>query len=394
MSVDNKDLLERGVGEVIQKESLLKKLDSGKKLRIKFGIDPNKPDIHLGHVVPIRKLKTFQDLGHTAVFIIGDYTARIGDPSEKAKTREMVSEEVIKENADEFFKQAFRILDEQKTEIHLQSEWFKDFDLAKVLEVASKVSVAQIMEHETFKKRIQSGQPFGVHEEIYPLLQGYDSVAIKADIELGGTDQKFNLLMGRQLQKAYGQEEQDVIMMNYLIGIDGTEKMSKSLGNYIGINDAPADMYGKVMSIPDKLIVHYYELCTDVTSGGLDIIKKELAEGKNPRDIKSELANLIVETYYSKEEADKSAGEFDRVFKNNETPENIEAIQIDKNEMRLDDLLIECALTESKSEAKRLIEQGGVEVAGEKIIDPYQIIKIRDEMVIQVGKRKFVKINK
>ncbi|MBM2820397.1 MAG: tyrosyl-tRNA synthetase [Candidatus Berkelbacteria bacterium] len=392
MAVDIKSLLERGVGEIIVKESLEKKLASGKNLRVKYGIDPNKGDIHLGHAVPIRKLKTFQDLGHTAVFIIGDYTARIGDPSAKDKTREMVSEEVIKKNSDAFFTQSFRILDKEKTEIHLQSEWFKSFNLAKVLEIASKVSVAQIMEHETFKKRIEKNQPFGVHEEIYPILQGYDSVMVKADIELGGTDQKFNLLMGRQLQKAYGQPEQDIVMMNYLIGLDGKEKMSKSLGNYIAINDSPRDMYGKVMSIPDNLIVQYYELCTDITTGGLDIIRKELDEGKNARDIKAELAKLIVEIYYSASDAEDVEIEFDKVFRKGGKPSDMPIVKMEMRDIRIDDLLMDCKLTSSRSASRRLIEQGAVEVSGKKITDPFKTIQIQDDMIVQVGKRNFVKI--
>jgi tyrosyl-tRNA synthetase len=390
MTID--ELITRGVAEVIVKEKLEGKLKSEKKLRVKYGIDPNKGDIHLGHAVPIRKLKAFQDLGHTAVFIIGDYTARIGDPSAKDKTREAVSEATVKQNADAFFAQAFRILDQSKTEIHLQSEWYKDFDLAKVIEIASKVSVTQIMEHETFKKRIEKAQPFMVHEEIYPLLQGYDSVAVRADVELGGTDQKFNLLMGRQMQKAYDQSEQDIVMMNYLIGLDGKEKMSKSLNNYIAINDSPQDMYGKVMSIPDSLIMQYFELCTDLTDDALKVIEKE--SKSNPRDTKAKLAELIVEMYHSEEAAKKAAGEFDRVFKNREKPEEMPVKKIEISECQADELLLKCELATSKSEARRLIEQGGVEIEGEKVTDFNKVIQIKDEMIIQVGKRRFVKIKK
>jgi len=392
MKTDVKNLLTRGVSEIIVRESLEKKLKSGKILRIKYGIDPNKGDIHLGHAVPIRKLKAFQEQGHIAVFIVGDYTARIGDPSAKEKTREMIPEAEIKKNAEAFFAQAFRILDKDKTEIHLQSEWFAKFDLAKVIEITSKVSVAQIMEHETFKKRIEKGQPFMIHEEIYPLLQGYDSVAVKADVELGGIDQKFNLLMGRQMQKAFGQPEQDIVMMDYLIGLDGKEKMSKSLGNYIAIADAPYEMYGKVMSIPDELIVHYYELCTDITPGGLEVIKKELAAGKNPRDVKAELAHLIVEMYYSAEAANQAAQEFEKVFSRREKPSSMPVVKMEARDIRIDDLLMDCKLASSRSAARRLIQQGAVEVSGQKIMDPFKTIQIKDEMVVQVGKRNFVKI--
>lgn len=391
MTID--ELLTRGVGEVINREILEKKLTSG-KLRIKYGIDPNKPDIHLGHAVPIRKLKAFQDLGHIAVFIIGDFTARIGDPSEKEKTREMISEKEVNANAEQFFSQAFRILDKEKTEIHRQSEWFKGFGLEKIFPLFSKISMQQIMEHETFRKRLEKGQAFRFHEVIYPILQGYDSVMVKADVELGGADQKFNLLMGRQLQKAYGQPEQDILMMKYLIGLDGKEKMSKSLGNYIAINDAPNEMYGKIMSIPDNLIMHYYELCTDVTMDGLKIIEEELKGDKNPRDVKSQLAGLIVEMFYSSEEAEKAAGEFDKIFSRREKPSEIPVKEIENRNEKLEDLLVKCELASSKSEARRLIEQGAVEVEGEKIIDPQKNIIIKDEMVIKVGKRKFVKIKK
>jgi len=390
MAID--DLLTRGVDEVIVKSDLANKLKEGGKLRIKYGIDPNKPDIHLGHAVPIRKLKAFQDLGHTAVFIVGDYTARIGDPSEKEKTREPIAPEIIKKNADIFFKEAFRILDKEKTEIHLQSEWYKDFDLKKVIEVGSKVSTQQIMEHETFKKRLEESQPFMVHEIIYPLLQGYDSVAIKADVEIGGTDQKFNLLMGRQIQKAYNQPQQDILMMKYLIGLDGKEKMSKSLGNYIAIDEAPGEMYGKVMSIPDNLIMQYYELCTDVSNEDLKGIENKI--GSNPRNAKADLAKIIVEMYHSKDDAEKAASEFDRVFSRRERPKDIPEVKLEISECRMDDLLVKCELATSKSEARRLLEQGAVEIEGETIIVPEKVMKIQDGMIIQVGKRRFVKIKK
>ncbi|HLB95900.1 MAG TPA: tyrosine--tRNA ligase [Patescibacteria group bacterium] len=390
------ELLERGIEEIIVKSSLEGKLKSEKKLRIKYGIDPNKKDIHLGHAVPIRKLKAFQDLGHQAVFIIGDYTARIGDPSAKEKTREFIDEKTVKKNTNVFFSQAFRILDREKTEIHLQSDWYKKFDLEKIFELTSKVSVAQVMEHETFRQRLQKKQPFMVHEEIYPLLQGFDSVAVRADVELGGADQKFNLLMGRQMQKAYGQAEQDIVMMKYLVGLDGKEKMSKSLGNYIAISDSPTDMYGKIMSIPDNLIMHYYELCTDVTMEALKIIEKELKEGKNPREVKAQLAKVIVEMYHSADDAERAAGEFDRVFRDRERPSEIEGRVMEDNKVNytLIGLIVELFKDISKSEARRLIEHGGVEVEGIKIIDPQKSIELKDQMIIRVGKRKFVRIKK
>ncbi len=392
MNID--DLFSRGIAEIIEKSSLEKRLKEGKNLRIKYGIDPNKKDIHLGHAVPIRKLRAFQELGHTAIFIIGDYTAQIGDPSEKDKTREPISKDVIKENAKYFFDQAFKILDKEKTEIHLQSEWFEKINLEKIFEITSKVSMAQIMEHETFRNRMQKGQSLRLHEVIYPILQGYDSVMVKADVEIGGADQKFNLLMGRQMQKAYGQKEQDIIMMKYLIGLDGKEKMSKSLDNYIAFEDSPDDMYGKVMSIPDNLIAHYFELCTDITSKGLEVIKDEIKKGKNPRDIKADLAKLIVGIYHSVSEAEEASSEFKKVFSEKESPTNIPTIKIIEEKMALSELIAKSKLVDSNSEIRRLIEQGGVEVDDMKITDPKKEITIKNDMVIKIGKRKFVKIQK
>lgn len=393
MTID--DLLTRGVDEVIVEGNLEKKLKEGKKLRIKLGIDPTGPDLHLGHAVPLRKLKAFQEMGHTVVFVVGDFTARIGDPSEKDQTRKALSAEDVKKNASTYFEQAFKIIDRDKTEVHMQSEWYGKMDLSKLFEIARQISVAQLMEHETFKKRIASQSSFSLLEMMYPILQGYDSVELKADVEIGATEQKFNLLFGRQIQKLYGQPEQDIVTLNYLIGLDGKEKMSKSLGNYIAINDAPADMYGKVMSIPDSLIIPYYELCTDVTSGAIEIIKKELEDGeKNPRDIKAGLAKVIVEMYHSAEQAEVAAAEFDKVFKNKEKPTEMPEVEIDASQMRLDDLIVRCALVTSKSEARRLIEQGAVSVDGEKVTDYDRTVNIEDETILQVGKRRFVKIKK
>jgi tyrosyl-tRNA synthetase len=390
MTID--ELLTRGVGEIIIKSSLESKLKSEKKLRVKLGIDPTGPEIHLGHAVPLRKLKAFQEMGHTAVFIVGDFTARIGDPSEKEKTRKPLTLEEVKKNAEGYFAQAFKIIDKDKTEVHMQSEWYEKMDLQKLFEIVSQVSVAQLMEHETFKKRIADNAPFSLLEMMYPILQGYDSVMVKADVEIGASEQKFNLLMGRQIQKLYGQPEQDVLTLNYLIGLDGKEKMSKSLGNYIAISDGPQDMYGKVMSIPDNLIMQYFKLCTDLTDETLKVVEQE--SKSNPRDTKAKLAKLIVEMYHSESTAEKAAVEFDRVFKNREKPKDLPAKKIEISECRIDDLLMKCELATSKSEAKRLIEQGGVEIEGEKITDFNKVIQVQDEMIVQVGKRRFVKIGK
>jgi len=388
MSIDA--LLTRGVDEVIVRENLEEKLKSGKKLRIKLGIDPTGPDLHLGHAVPLRKLRAFQEMGHTIVFIVGDYTARIGDPSEKDKTRKTISIEEVKKNAAGYFEQAFKIIDKEKSEVHLQSEWLEKMELQEFFEIISRVSVQELLKHETFKKRLANDAPFSSLEELYPIFQGYDSVMVKADVEIGATEQKFNLLMGRRIQKLYNQPEQDVITLKYLIGTDGKEKMSKSLGNYIAINDASEDMYGKVMSIPDSLIMDYFELCTDVEENALKTIAEEVKE--NPRDTKAKLAKLIVEMYHSKADAEKALGEFDRVFKNKEKPEDMPIIKLNNSEFRIDDLLVKCELSTSKAEAKRLVEQGGVEIEGEKITDPFKTIQIKDGMIVQVGKRRFVKI--
>lgn len=394
MNPEIKSLLERGIVEVIVKSSLEEKLSRGEKLRVKLGIDPTGPDIHLGHTVPLRKLKAFQEMGHTAVFIIGDFTARIGDPSEKEQTRKPLTTEEVKKNADGFFEQAFKLIDKDKTEVHLQSEWFEKMDLEKLFDLARKVSVAQLMEHETFKKRIANNAPFSFLEMMYPILQGYDSVAVRADVEIGASEQKYNLLMGRQVQKLYGQDQQDVIMMHYLIGLDGKEKMSKSLGNYIAVNDAPDEMYGKVMSIPDELIVHYYELCTDITTGGLDVIKEELRTGKNPRDIKAELAKLLVEAYHSSRSAEEAAKEFNRVFRQKEFPSKMTEFTIHEKYAHWSfiSLLSKVFPDVSNSELRRLIFQGGVELDGMKISDPNFLVRPKNNSVLKVGKKRFIKL--
>ena len=387
------DLLNRGVEEVIVREALEAKLKSGEKLRIKFGVDPTAPDLHMGHVVVLKKLKEFQNFGAEIIFLIGDYTTKIGDPSGKNKTRPMLSDEEIEKNTKTYIDQVGKVFDTSEITIRKNSEWLGKLNLADILKIASKMTVASVLERDDFSKRYKNGIDIGLHELYYPLMQAYDSVELKPDIEIGGTDQKFNLLAGRELMKKMGLEPQNIITTPLLIGTDGKGKMSKSLGNYIALNDAPSEMFGKVMSIPDELIVSYYELVTDITAKGLEVIKKELADGKNPRDIKAKLAFLIVELIYNSEEAEKAQSEFDKVFKNKENPEEMEIIKIEKSETRLDDLIIECGLTESKSETKRLIEQGGVKINSEKITDPFSNIEIKEGMVVKVG-RKFVKIKK
>lgn len=391
--MDNSELLWRGVSEVIVKENLEKKLKEGKKLRVKLGIDPTAPELHLGHAVVLRKLKQFQDAGHEIVLIIGDFTAQIGDPSGRDTTRQALTPQVVNHHSETYLKQVFKILDEKKTEIHRQSEWFSNFDLRKTIQLQSKVTLEQLLEHETFKRRLQKNLPLSIHELIYPLLQGYDSVAIKSDLELGGVDQKFNLLMGREIQKVYGQKSQDILTLKYLIGTDGKEKMSKSLKNYIALNDPPSEMYGKVMSISDSLIPQYFELLTDVEDKALEVIEKELKnKTRNPRDVKAKLAKLIVETYYDAAAAEEAEAEFEKVFQKGEIPSEMPEIKMKEESLSVVDLLLKTNLASSKSEARRLIGQGGLKIAGKQIKNFDQKIDIRNGQIVQVGPRRFVKI--
>lgn len=388
------ELLSRGVEEIVVKDSLEAKLKSGKKLRIKMGFDPTKPDLHLGHLVGLKILKKLQEIGHTIIFIIGDYTVKIGDPSGRNTTRPVLSDQEIKINSNTYFEQVGKILDIDKSEIVCNSKWFKKMDFSDVINLAGKFTVAQIIEREDFQKRMKEGHDIGMHESLYQMMQAYDSIVVKADVEFGGSDQKLNMLFGRDLQKRMGLPPQDVVTVKLLIGLDGKNKMSKSLGNYIAISDSPEEMYGKIMSIPDNLILHYYELCTDVTLDALKIIEEELKEGKNPRDVKAKLAKVIVAMYHSAEAAESAAREFDKVFSKRERPSEIPIKKINKDKMSLVDLLIETELVSSKSQAHRLVGQGGVEIEGEKIVEPQKNIEIKDEMVIKVGKRNFVKIKR
>lgn len=390
ISID--ELLARGVEEIIVEESFRKKMESGKKLRIKMGFDPTKPDLHLGHLVGLRILKKLQDMGHVIVFIIGDYTAKIGDPSGRNVTRPILTDDDIKTNTNTYFEQVSKILDIDKAEIVCNSKWFSKMTFLDLLNLTTKFTVTKIIEREDFQKRIQEKHEIEMQETLYPMMQAYDSVMVKADVEFGGTDQKLNMLFGRSLQKKMGMEPQDVVTVKLLVGLDGKNKMSKSLGNYIAITDDPNDMYGKVMSIPDSLIKQYYELCTDVTVEALDIIENEIKT--NPRDTKAKLAKLIVEMYHSEEEAEKAEEEFKKVFSNKEKPTDIPTKKIDTDNEKLDNLLVLSGLVASKSEARRLIEQGAVEVDGVKIDDSQKNIEIVDGLIIQVGKRRYIKITK
>lgn len=388
-------LLTRGVAEILPSKKELKDLLlSGKKLRVKFGIDPTGPHLHLGHTVPILKLKEFQDLGHKIIYIVGDFTARIGDPSGKDKTRPPLPQKQIEKNAKTYFDQAFKILDPKKTEVHLQSEWYDKFQLAQVIELLNKATYQQLMKHKTFRRRIKLGADLGAHELFYPFLQAYDSVSIKADVEIGAIEQKFNLLMGRQIQERFGQKPQKILMVDYLLGVDGKEKMSKSLGNYIAIAEKPSQMYGKIMSVPDNLIVQYFQLATKIAEGKIKSYKKEFVEGKNPMVIKKILAREIVKIYHGEARALEAHVEFEKVFQKGKLPSKIPEVSLSviRDSLSVIELLTKTGLVPSKSEAKRLVQQKAVEIDGQPITDHRKPITVKNGMIIRVGKRKFAKI--
>ncbi|MCI0502552.1 MAG: tyrosine--tRNA ligase [Fusobacteria bacterium] len=391
------EIIKRGTVEIVPMDDLEKKLARSikeqKPLKIKLGLDPSAPDIHLGHTVVLQKLKQFQDLGHEVILLIGDFTGRIGDPTGKSATRKQLTEEEINNNGETYKKQIFKILDPLKTRIVYNSHWLASFSFEDVIRLAAKTTVARILERDDFKKRYESNQPIGIHEFFYPLMQGFDSVELKADIELGGTDQKFNLLMGRNLQKEYGQEGQVALMMPILEGLDGVQKMSKSLGNYIGVEDVPKEMFGKVMSISDDMIIRYFTLATDVSGEEIGRIKKEMEEGKNPRDYKVLLAKKIISQYYDAKAADEAEKEFIDLFANKLIPDDVPDIIVDIEEdstVWLPKLLSIMKLVGSTSDGKRLVEQGGVKINGEKVLEDQ--VSVKNGMVIQAGKRKFGRI--
>ena len=382
---DALSLIRRGTNEIISEEELAKKLASGKKLRIKLGVDPTAPDLHLGHSVIINKLKVFQDLGHQIVFLIGDFTARIGDPSGRSATRPMMTEEQIMKNIKTYQDQVFKILDREKTEVVFNSKWLNALGIEGLLKLASKHTVAQMLVRDDFEKRFKADIPISIVEFMYPLLQAYDSVALQADVELGGNDQKFNLLLGRDMQRDAGQEPQVVITMPLLVGTDGVKKMSKSYNNYIALNDKPQDMFGKLMSIPDELMMFYYEL---LTQENLDEIKQ-----MHPKEAKMKLGSIIVERYWGKEAAENAKNEFNKIFANKDLPTEIEEYKCDKDKIKLSELLFVSKMVASKNEARRLIEQGGAKVDNEKVTSDTEI-EIKNGMILQAGKRKFKKIVK
>lgn len=389
MGISEKDinrLLKRGVAEIIVEEELIELLRSGKKLRLKEGFDPSFPDIHLGHIVALRKLGQFQELGHQVILIVGDWTAQIGDPSGVSITRPMLSAEEVQANAETYMKQFFKIVDKKKTEVRWQSEWFGKFTLADVIQLTSKFTVAQFMAREDFSNRYNAGRPIAITELLYPLLQAYDSVEIRADVEFGGTDQKFNFLVGRELQSRAGQRPQQCFMTPLLVGTDGSQKMSKSLGNYIGIAETPDEIYGKVMSIPDSLIMDYFELVTDVPDEELKAFRQELGnETINPMKLKKRLADEIVTQLYNKEEANLATKYFEKVVQKKEAPEEIEEVLSGE----ILQMLVEKGLARSRGEARRLITQGAVDVDGTKVTDAYMIVP--KGSIIKVGKRNYLK---
>lgn len=384
-------ILTRGVAEIIVKEELLQKLRSGKPLRLKQGFDPSKPDLHIGHAVGLRKLRQLQDLGHQVVLIVGDWTAQIGDPSGRDESRTMLTPEEVKANAQTYMDQFFKIVDRSRTEVRWQSEWFGKFTLADVFNLTSRFTLAQMMAHETFRKRWESGLPLTLMELMYPLLQAYDSIAIQADVEFGGTDQKFNILAGRELQAMLGQRPQDVFLVPLLPGTDG-RKMSKTFGNTVDLSMSPEEMYGKLMSISDEMLMDYLTLVTDVPDEELAQIETDLRAGTvNPRDVKMRLAREVVGYIHSPEAAARAEEEFVRVFQRRELPSDMPEFIVPSEGLNIVDLMVQAGTAATKSEARRLIQQGGVRLGDTTVDSVDQIVQPRDA-VLQVGKRRFVQL--
>ncbi len=394
--VEQVQLLKRGTVEIFTEAELAEKLTeaskAGRQLRIKLGLDPTSPDIHLGHTVVLRKMRQFQDLGHKAVLIIGDYTARIGDPSGQDKTRPVLSPEQIEQNAKTYFEQAGKILDtsEKKLEIRYNSEWLSELKLADIIMLTNCMTVARMLERDTFELRHKKGEPIGVHEFLYPLMQGYDSVMVKSDVELGGTDQTFNNLIGRDIQRAYGQPPQIVITTPILVGLDGKEKMSKSKGNYIGVTDEPNDMFGKVMSISDEMMENYFTLLTNLPSERITELVNP--DKTHPKEAKVLLGKTIVSQFYNEAAAEAAAAEFDKVFAQGQLPDDIPEVEITSAPSTAARVLLQTALVSSSSEAKRMIKQLGVSINGDKITDPQTSVTPQTGMIVRVGKRKFARL--
>ncbi len=395
------EYLKKGCVEIIQEDELRAKLErshkTGAPLQIKVGFDPTAPDLHLGHTVILRKMKHFQDLGHTVVFLIGDFTGLIGDPSGRSVTRPPMTREEINRNAETYKVQVFKVLDPAKTVIDFNSRWLGALTSFDIIKLAAKHTVARILERDDFTKRLKNGQPISVHEMLYPLMQAYDSVALKTDVEMGGTDQKFNLLVGRDIQREFGQEPQVVMTLPLLEGLDGVQKMSKSLGNTIGVTEPAAEIFGKVMSISDDLMYKYYDLLTDVPSSLISQWKKEAAQGKvNPRDLKAQLAEKLAADFWGRPEAKKALEEFEKVFKRKEIPADIEEIVVGSAQILLLDLLVDKKILPSRGEFKRLVQQGGISLDGRRVEDISLKLDMKNkkEAILKIGKRKFYRLLK
>ena len=387
------ELIKRGIDEVLTEDDLVSKLKSKKQLTVKVGFDPTAPDLHLGHTVILNKMRHFQDLGHKVVFLIGDFTGRIGDPSGKNKTRPSLDKEELEKNAKTYSDQVFKILNKDLTDIRFNSEWCEDLGADGIIGLASKYNLGRMLERDDFSKRYKANQQIAIHEFLYPLIQAYDSIALNADVEMGGTDQKFNLLVGRELQRAFDQEPQVCITLPILEGLDGTNKMSKSLDNYVGINEDPDEMFGKIMSISDDLMWRWFELLSFRPINEINKLKKEVRSGMNPRDTKILLAEEIIERFHSKEDAENAKNTFLDRFQKGAKPKDIETFSISlDDDIAIGNLLKESGLVQSTSEAMRLVKQGAVKINDEKIDDPKLSIEKNQELLVQVGKRRFLKI--
>lgn len=395
------DLIKRGAHEIIPEDELVRKIEisikEGKPLKIKLGCDPSRPDLHLGHSVVLRKLGQFQQLGHQAILIIGDFTGMIGDPSGRNVTRPSLSLEETRKNGESYLEQASKILNKEKTKIVYNSEWLSKMSFEDVIKLSSKYTVARMIERDDFTKRFKAGEPISLHEFLYPLAQAMDSVAISSDVELGGTDQKFNLLVGRDIQREFGMEPQVILTMPLIVGTDGIEKMSKSYNNYIGISDSPQEIFGKTLSIPDSLIYNYYELATDISNEELFDLRKQLNDQQvNPRDLKRKLAKTIVKMYHNENAAVEAEAEFDKIFIRKEVPDEIPEVILEQGETEIGilELLVKVNFASSKGEARRLVVQGGVTIDGNKVDDISANITLNKELILKVGKRKFIKLKK
>lgn len=385
-------ILTRSTVDVIVKKDLEAKLQSGKKLRIKLGIDPSGADLHIGHMVVIRKLQEFQRAGHHIMLLFGNFTGQIGDPTGKSETRKGKTQKELEKNAEKYLEQAGKILDPNKVEIMWNADWLSKLSFADVINLAKNFTVQQMIERDMFDKRLKEGKPIHMHEFFYPLMQGYDSVPMEADVELGGTDQTFNLLAGRTIQKAYGQEPQNIITVPILVGTDGKEKMGKSTGNYIGVSDSPTDIYGKTMSIPDNLIVDYFTLATDVSEKEITQIAQALKQGENPKNLKMRLARELVTIYHNQDLATQAEQQFKEIFQKGGLPDDIETKHFVAKTHRLIDLIAQAGLAPSKSEARRLIQQGAVKIDETRVENEEHELELKKEILLQVGKRKFLKV--